>query len=232
MPKKVKKKEMNLDEVYRQLRTNIEFSQVDDRIKLLNIISTLPKEGKTSVAINLAKIFSEKYPKVLLVDCDFRNPSVHKRLRLANSSGLTDLLLHYQPGNPVIYSDEIQFVNTRKTNPLHVLTAGKKSANPSVLVNSNRFKEFLKQAKQDYDFVIVDCPPAMAVSDGVPISFQCDGTLFVVSAKDTDKNRAREVVDDLKRNGANLIGTVLTKVPDFTEKRYAYYGYGYGENKD
>lgn len=88
--------EFNLDEVYRQLRTNIEFSQMDEALRAINIVSTNSNEGKSSVALNLAKIFADKYKRVLLVDCDLRNPSLNKHLRVSNSKGLTNLLTHFK----------------------------------------------------------------------------------------------------------------------------------------
>lgn len=78
---------INLDEVYRQLRTNIEFSQMDDTLKVINIVSTNPNEGKSSIARNLARIFADKYKKVLLIDCDLRNPSLNKQFHVSNAMG-------------------------------------------------------------------------------------------------------------------------------------------------
>lgn len=227
----IKTDQLNLDEIYRQLRTNIEFSQMDEELNVINIVSTQPNEGKSSVALNLAKVFADKYRKVLLVDCDLRNPSLHRMIMTSNAFGLTNLLTHYQPGEVIDDLVEIQHPELDGSNRISFLSTGAKVPNPTEIVSSNRFANFVHSAKEQYDAVIIDCPPYGVVSDAVPISNAADGTLFVLSAKDTDKYDAREAVQDLERNGANLIGTVMTKVPGFMSRHYYgchYYGYGYG----
>ncbi len=221
-----KSEQLNLSEIYRQLRTNIEFSQMDNEMKVINIVSTHPNEGKTSVSLNLAKIFADKYKRVLLVDCDLRNPSIHKMLHTSNAKGLTNLLTHFSPEMQIVSVPEVKEVNIGGGNKFYVLSGGSRVPNPTEVLNSRRFASFIQAAREQFNIVIIDCPPAFAVSDAVPISNLADGTLFVLSAKETDKNDAREAVLDLERNGANLIGTVMTKVPGFRSKHY----YGYGED--
>lgn len=220
-----RKADQNLNEIYRHLRTNIEFSQMDKEMRVINVVSTQPNEGKSSVSLNLAKIFADKYSKVLLIDCDLRNASLHRMLRVSNDEGLSNLLTHYQPDEDIATQKEIKSVKV-DNNTFNFLSAGFKVPNPAELLGSRRFGNFIKSARKQYSTVIIDCPPCLAVSDAVPISNVSDGTLFVFSAKDTDKNDARDVLHDLERNGANMIGTVMTKVPDMNTKRYGYYGYG------
>ena len=222
--------EFNLDEVYRQLRTNIEFSQMDEALRAINIVSTNSNEGKSSVALNLAKIFADKYKRVLLVDCDLRNPSLNKHLRVSNSKGLTNLLTHFKKGDVIAEQAEIQTIDFGNNTILSFLSTGNRVPNPTEVISSRRFASFIDEAKKQFDAVIVDCPPVFAVADAIPISNTVDGTLFVLSSKDTDKFDAREAVQDLQRNGANLIGVVMTKVPGFRSKHY--YGYGYGKYGD
>ncbi len=223
-----KSDQLNLSEIYRQLRTNIEFSQMDSEVKVLNVVSTHPNEGKSTVALNLAKVFADKYKRVLLVDCDLRNPSIHKMLRSSNSKGLTNLLTRFTPETQIDTLPELREVNIGGGNKFYFISAGSRVPNPTEVLNSRRFASFVKAAREQFNIVIIDCPPAFAVSDAVPISNLADGTLFVLSAKDTDKNDAREAVLDLQRNGANLIGTVMTKVPGFKSRHY----YGYGEDSN
>mgnify|MGYP001035862232 CR=1 FL=1 len=231
-----KNDDMNLDEVYRQLRTNIEFSQMDETLRSINVLSTNPNEGKSSVSLNLAKIFADKYQKVLLIDCDLRNPSLNKFLRVSNSKGLTNLLTHYQKGDLIQEQDELKIIDFGNNTQLYFLSTGSKVPNPTEVISSRRFSTFINEAKKQFDAVIVDCPSVFAVADGIPISHVVDGTLFVLSAKDTDKYDAREAIQDLQRNGANLIGVVMTKVPGFRSKHYYGYGYGkyggYGDSND
>ena len=87
-----KRNQFDVDEIYRGLRTNIEFSQMDDAIQVINVVSTIPNEGKSTVACNLARIMAAKYKNVLLIDCDIRNASVHKTLQISNRSGLTNII--------------------------------------------------------------------------------------------------------------------------------------------
>ncbi|WP_276911928.1 hypothetical protein [Dubosiella newyorkensis] len=91
--------QFNLDEVFRHLRTNIEFSQVDETVKVINVLSTFPNEGKSTVSTNLARIFADKYQNVLLIDCDLRNPTDHKMYKVSNAEGLTNLLTEYVGDN-------------------------------------------------------------------------------------------------------------------------------------
>lgn len=228
-PSKEKKIQMNLDERFRQLRTNIEFSQFDQNLKVINVVSTFPNEGKSTVAQNLAKVYAAQFRKVLLVDCDLRNPSVHKMTNLTKATGLSNLLTHLSAEENLLVSEEIQKTSLDGQNECFVLTAGTRVPNPQELLSSNRFSQFIQMAKEQFDFVIIDCPPCMAVSDAIPVCNAADGTLYVVSARDTDKAAAKEGLNELRRNGAAIIGAVLTKAEDQRQKHgYYYYNYGYG----
>lgn len=93
-----KRNQFDVDEIYRGLRTNIEFSQMDDAIQVINVVSTIPNEGKSTIACNLARIMAAKYKNVLLIDCDLRNASVHKTLQISNRSGLTNIISEFREG--------------------------------------------------------------------------------------------------------------------------------------
>lgn len=216
-----------LDETFRHLRTNIEFSQGEgwDPIQVLNVISTNPSEGKSTVSLNLAKVLADKYKKVLLVDCDLKASILHKRLKVPRGKGLSDLIASYQSGTSVMAYEPIRRINVGSQNPMYFLSAGTRVPNTSELLGSARFESILDQAKEEFDYILLDSPPTFAVSDGAVISGVSDGTLFVVSARDTNKVDAKTAINDLKRNGANVIGVVLTKVEDFKSSDYYYYGY-------
>ena len=98
---KKKRNQFDVDEIYRGLRTNIEFSQMDDKIQVINVVSTAPNEGKSTVSTNLARIMAAKYKNVLLIDCDLRNPSVHKLLHISNRSGLSNIMSQFKEETPV-----------------------------------------------------------------------------------------------------------------------------------
>lgn len=208
-------------EVYRHLRTNIEYSSVDKKIHVINITSTQPEEGKTTTSTNLAIVSSGQYGRVLLVDCDMRKPQVHKRFNISNRFGLSNVLAGDNVNIPDSYFSKFKDKDTEGV--LYVLPAGVKVPNPTELLSSEKFKEFVECMRMRFEFIILDCPPVLSVSDCIPVSRVSDGTLFVVSSKDTDKNDAKTALQQLQRNGANVIGTVLNKVDKTNESSYYSY---------
>lgn len=208
-------------EVYRHLRTNIEYSSVDKKIHVINITSTQPGEGKTTTSTNLAIVSSGQYGRVLLVDCDMRKPQVHKRFNISNRFGLSNVLAGDNVNIPDSYFSKFKDKDTEGV--LYVLPAGVKVPNPTELLSSEKFKEFVECMRIRFEFIILDCPPVLSVSDCIPVSRVSDGTLFVVSSKDTDKNDAKTALQQLQRNGANVIGTVLNKVDKTNESSYYSY---------
>lgn len=221
--------QFDYSEIYRQLRTNIEFSSIENKVQVVNVTSTTPNEGKSSVSSNLAIICSDKYEKVLLIDCDLRKPVQHKFFNTTNKVGLSNLLLSYK--DKIDIDDETYFKRYKKdtsAGKLYLLTSGSKVPNPQELLSSKRFKRLIEELKKEFGFIIIDCPPISAVSDAIPVASVSDGTLFVCSAKDTNKKEAKDALVQLKRNGVNVLGCVLTKVEDPSNKKYGYY-YGGGE---
>ena len=208
-------------EVYRHLRTNIEYSSVDKKIHVINITSTQPGEGKTTTSTNLSIVSSGQYGRVLLVDCDMRKPQVHKRFNISNRFGLSNVLAGDNVNIPDSYFSKFKDKDTEGV--LYVLPAGVKVPNPTELLSSEKFKEFVECMRMRFEFIILDCPPVLSVSDCIPVSRVSDGTLFVVSSKDTDKNDAKTALQQLQRNGANVIGTVLNKVDKTNERSYYSY---------
>lgn len=208
-------------EVYRHLRTNIEYSSVDKKIHVINITSTQPGEGKTTTSTNLSIVSSGQYGRVLLVDCDMRKPQVHKRFNISNRFGLSNVLAGDNVNIPDSYFSKFKDKDTEGV--LYVLPSGVKVPNPTELLSSEKFKEFVECMRMRFEFIILDCPPVLSVSDCIPVSRVSDGTLFVVSSKDTDKNDAKTALQQLQRNGANVIGTVLNKVDKTNESSYYSY---------
>lgn len=226
---KKKRNQFDVDEIYRGLRTNIEFSQMDEEIQVISMASTIPNEGKSSVACNMARIMAAKYKNVLLVDCDFRNPSVHTMMKISNRSGLTNIISEFQEGLSVHSYDGVQQVQYDGGQTLTVITAGHKVPNPSEVLGSKRMGRFLEQARKEFGYIIIDSPPVLVASDSIPLCNLSDGVLYVVDAKNADKRKVKAAINDLKRNGGNVIGVVLNKVDMSDEKRYGYgYGYFYG----
>ena len=228
---KKKRNQFDVDEIYRSLRTNIEFSQMDEEIQVISVASTIPNEGKSSVATNLARIMAAKYKNVLLVDCDFRNPSVHKMMKISNRSGLTNIISEFQEGLSINSYEGVQQVQYDGGQTLTVITAGHIVPNPSEVLGSKKMVRFLEQARKEFGYIIIDSPPVLLASETIPLCNLSDGVLYVVDAKNADKRKVKTAINDLKRNGGHVIGVVLNKVDMSDENRYGY-GYGYSYRGD
>ncbi|MEE3487325.1 MAG: CpsD/CapB family tyrosine-protein kinase [Bulleidia sp.] len=215
-----------LTEAFLRLRSNIEFSGLDSKIQVINVVSTNANEGKSTVSTNLAIAYAKKYSKVLVIDTDLRNPSVHKMLNTSNAKGLTNLLKHWSDDSSIEKSDEIQVFGLDNERYLYFLSAGQRVPNPLEILGSKRFQSVVDKAREEFDIIIIDCPPYGVVSDCIPVSMISDGTIYVVSAKETNKYAAKSAMEDLKRNGGHIIGTVLTKVEDVGGSHYGYGSYG------
>ena len=219
-PKKhTKKSQFDNMEVYRQLRTNIEYSSFNKDIQVICVTSSNPAEGKSSVASNLATVAIAKYEKVLLIDCDLRKPVQHKIFKVSNKLGISNLMKEKSEIDLEIGGYFQKFKDNSTDGKLYVLTSGKSVPNPQEMLASDRFKELIEKFREMFDYIIIDCPPLNAVADAIPVSSTVDGTLFVVSAMDTAKQEAKNALTMLQRNGANVLGCVLTKV-DITSKSY------------
>ena len=226
---KRKRNQFDVDEIYRSLRTNIEFSQMDDAIQVINVVSTVPNEGKSTIACNLARIMAAKYKNVLLIDCDLRNASVHKTLKITNRCGLTNIISEFREGVSIHSYEGVQDVQFDGGYALSVITAGHRVPNPSEVLGSKRLAKFLNQARQEFGYIIIDCPPVAVASDAIPLCNVSDGVLYVVDSKSSDKRKVKMAIGDVQRNGGHVIGLVLNKVDASDESHYGYgYGYGYG----
>lgn len=224
-PKKhTKKSQFDNMEVYRQLRTNIEYSSFNKDIQVICVTSSNPAEGKSSVASNLATVAIAKYEKVLLIDCDLRKPVQHKIFKVSNKLGISNLMKDKSEVDLEIGGYFQKFKDNSTDGKLYVLTSGKSVPNPQEMLASERFKELIEKFREMFDYIIIDCPPLNAVADAIPVSSIVDGTLFVVSAMDTDKREAKNALTMLQRNGANVLGCVLTKVDITSKSYYSYYG--------
>ena len=185
-------------EAYKVLRTNIQFCGAD--IKVIAITSCNENEGKTTVALHLAKSFAELGKKVLLIDADLRRPTVHKKLKIENSEGLSGVLAGFSSAERAVISINPNF---------SVLPSGTTPPNPSELLASREFEELLSKLKDEYDYIIVDTPPVGIVSDALTIGRISDGILLVIKEKATTYKDFERVVDSLKLAEITLLGVVL-----------------------
>lgn len=224
-----------LSEVYRRIRTNIEFASVDKKIKILNVTSTVAKEGKTTTVCNLAIMYANKFPRVLLIDADLRNPSVHQFMKIKNNIGLTDCMLEFANNDYDLSKINFnKYINQVKhqsiTYLLDVMPVGSMISNPTEFLGSNTYKNLLSSLKEVYDIIVVDSAPSGVIVDGVIVSSSADATLFVIEYNKIRIDHAKQVIDSLKNSGANVIGSLLTKKPEKSKlfnhyyKKNGYYG--------
>jgi capsular exopolysaccharide synthesis family protein len=205
-------------EAYRIIRTNLEFASVDTPVQTLLVTSSSPGEGKTVTACNLAIVFAQAGGRVLLVDADLRKPGVHTAFDLPNSQGLTTLLRddHAMP-------DAIAQVTEQEN--LRVLTSGPLPPNPAEILGSQRMRTILERLKAENDLIIFDSPPLLAVTDSAILSSLVDGTLLVVDAGRSRRRALRTGSEVLARAGANVLGSVLNRIPPRARAGYGnYYG--------
>ena len=201
-------------EAYRRLRTNIEYSSFDDKYKVIVVTSSFPGEGKSATAGNLAISMSDTEKKVLLIDCDVRKPSLHRKFKISNSKGLTELIMGKAAFNEISY---------KYNENLTIITSGSKVPNPSELLGSEVMYRFLQEARENFDYVIMDTSPVQLVTDAQILGSKADGTLLVVKAESTKKNQVASSVDLLRKVNATVMGTVLNAVKNTVEKKYDYY---------
>uniref|UniRef100_A0A7C6EHP6 non-specific protein-tyrosine kinase n=1 Tax=candidate division WOR-3 bacterium TaxID=2052148 RepID=A0A7C6EHP6_UNCW3 len=211
----------DIAESYRILRTNLAFSAAARPIKSLLVTSTIPQEGKTTTCLNLGITLSQQGHKVVMLDCDFRRPKLHNYFRdivKDNHNGLTDVLI-----NRIKLKDAIvksQFEN------LYFITSGTIPSNPAELLGSNRMVDILNDLKGNFDYVLIDAPPALGIADARVLGKVCDAILVVVMSGKTNRDAVLEVKDELERAGEKIIGYVLNGVDvgqRYYRHRYYYY---------
>ncbi|WP_059106212.1 CpsD/CapB family tyrosine-protein kinase [Shouchella shacheensis] len=201
-------------EQYRTIRTNIEYSAIDKEINTLLVTSAGPGEGKSTTASNLAVVMGQNGQRVLLIDSDMRKPTAHYTFGMMNTRGLTNVLSRQQKLEDVVQNTSIENVE--------LLTCGPIPPNPAELLSSKMMEMLLHQASAEYDIVILDTPPVMAVADAQILSNKVDGTIIVTSSGKTDREQIEKTKENLLKVNANILGVVLNNKP-VDEKTYYYY---------
>lgn len=208
-------------EAYRSVRTALQFSTSDGAPRQLVITSTTRDEGKSTTAVALSIKFAQMGHRVLLIDADMRNPSVHKQLAMPNDSGLSNLLSKDSRGESLIAPSPIA--------NLSVLTAGPIPPNPADLLMGPKLLSLMaKSQEMGFEYVIVDAPPVLGIADAIVLGNQIQSVLYVVRASRTRKGHIKDALRRLRLAGINPCGVVLVQSErDSLPQNYeSYYGYG------
>lgn len=198
-------------EAYRTLRTNLLYARVDDPPKVIVVSSPGQREGKSTTCANLGVVLAQVGKNVLIVDCDLRKPAMHKIFGLGNSRGLVNVLL-----KECVLQDAWHEI----VAGLKILTVGLVPPNPTELLSSQRFADFVRQVREEFDYVLVDASPVRLVSDPAILSAHGDGVLLVIDAQNTRKVALRQSMRSLEAVGANVLGVMMNRVEALESSYY------------
>ncbi|ALZ64664.1 Tyrosine-protein kinase YwqD (plasmid) [Bacillus cereus] len=202
-------------EQYRNIRTSIEFTSVDKRIRSLMVTSSNASEGKTTTAVNIAIAFAQQDKKVLLIDADLRKPVLHQMMQVDNSFGLTSVLTRSKNLETCVKHTKIE--------NLDILPCGPIPPNPSELLGARSMKDMLSEAYGTYELLIFDTAPILLVTDAKIMANQCDASVLVIRSGVTEKGSALKGKKELDSAEGKLLGVILNDKETQGEEDY-YYG--------
>lgn len=205
-----------ISEQYRTIRTNIQFASADGELRSFMVTSASQGEGKSTTAANLAIVFAQQGKRVLLVDSDLRKPTMHYTFRVTNTVGLTNVLTRQ--------ASLVEAVQATDVEKLDLLSSGPIPPNPAELLSSRMMEQMLAEAYKQYDLVVFDSPPVLAVTDAQVLANQCQGTVLVVKSGVTELENALKAKELLQAAKAKLLGAVLNNKALKSSSYYYYYG--------
>ena len=219
-------------EAFRTLRTNLQFLSPDAHPQVIVMTSALPNEGKTTSSINLSLSLVQAGAKVVLIEADLRRPKVPLYLEMSSmSEGLSDLISGPKKLTPQAVKG---MLHAYESTGLKVLLSGMVPPNPSELLSSNKFEELIAILRKQFEYIIIDCPPLLPVTDAAIVSAKADGCVLIVHAGATKKPHFIGSRDAIKAVGSTILGVIINKIPESSlEYEYGYrYGYPryYGAN--
>lgn len=214
-----------ISEIFRTLRTNIQFMNTKKKLKTIIVTSTSAGEGKSFVSSNLAVTFAQTGKRVLLVDADMRKGRQYKIFKLPPKPGLSDYLSGIDFANEEEYDDSLaNYIKITDTMNLYVMVAGSIPPNPAELLISSKMTSFLEEVKQLFDFIIIDSTPCQLVADALILSRIVDATIVVSACNQTKKEDLNRVLTGIQNVGGNISGVVINKLPVSAKKyRESYY---------
>lgn len=215
-------------EAYRHIRTNLFYAMPEGSLKTLVVTSARPREGKTTTVTNLALVISQIGKRVLLVDCDLHRPSVHKLLGTECRPGVSDVL-----AGRVGLAEAVRpvYLDGRKCSHLSLLPAGRSVPNPADLVGSDAMRQLLAHVRAAYDWVILDTPPVLFVSDACVLAANCDGVAVVVRSGTCARSLLARTMGQLRSVRANMVGCVLNSMQVSRVGRHFSYYYYHGYSR-
>ncbi len=213
-----------ISESYRTLRTNIEFSAIDESIQVIMCTSAGPSEGKSTTGTNLAIVNAQADRKTLIVDCDLRKPTMHHTFGLSNRQGVTTVLSGQ--------ADWRNLIQPTRIKNLYLLPAGPIPPNPSEILGSKRMTQLLSELRTEFQSIIVDAPPALAVTDAQIIATKVDGTVLVVDSGKVKRDAIIKVKSNLEHVNGRILGVVINNVERTSDEYYYYYYYGHEDSKN
>jgi capsular exopolysaccharide synthesis family protein len=206
-------------EAFRSIRTALSFSVAAQNVRFLMVTSASPAEGKTLVSTNVAAALAQTGKRVLLVDADMRKPALHKNFELDNKRGLTNLLIEED-------TRVVDIARVTEIDDLSFISCGAIPPNPAELIGCERMRAVLQEMIDTYDYVVIDTPPVINVTDAAILAHTAHGVILVVRGFRTERDLARRAVEVLSAAGAKMLGVVLNNV-DVPRGAHYYDGYYY-----
>ena len=216
------------EETFRNLYTSIKYSTSDKEIKTIAVTSTIPSEGKSLLSLLLGLNVSEIGKRVLIIDCDLRRPSLHKKLEVDNVFGLSNLLVDEN------YKWQDATNKIEGYTNFSFITGGKVPPNPIKLLDSQKMKNLVNEItkSKEYDLIIFDCPPILGLSDSLIISQYVDGAILTISLNNVKRELVKECAQKLNAVSTEVLGIVVNTVKEnfreFNPRNKYYYQYKYG----
>ena len=207
-----------ISEQFRTIRTNIMYSSIDTEVKTVIFTSATPGAGKSTTAANVAIAYAQSGKRTLLIDADLRRPTTHYTFEVANQRGLSTVIVNDMPAADAVKQTDVE--------NLEILTSGPIPPNPSELLSSRKTHLLLKTVAMDYDMVLIDTPPLLAVTDAQVLSKIVDGVVLVTNVETNNKERLADAKALLEKADANILGVVMNNKNMGRSKDEYYYYYG------